>query len=342
MSSPTLEQVFVAGWYQRRWWCYLLLPFSLLYYLLTTLHRSVYRLGIKSSFSAPVPLIVVGNITVGGTGKTPLVIALVKQLQQAGFKPAVISRGYGSQAPHYPFAVTADSDVAHSGDEPLLIARSTAVPVMIAVDRQAAIQALMASNSCDVIVSDDGLQKHAMARTLEIAVLDGMRGIGNGLLLPAGPLRESVSRLDSVDYIISNGVAVSLASQQSQQVMQLRASGFSCLYNNKAVAVDQWPLGKYVHAIAGIGNPQRFYNSLRELGFKPIQHSFADHYAYQLADIEFDDDLPVLMTEKDAVKIQPLVNNDRYWSLAVEADIDQSFYQALTEQLAQARDKRFT
>ena len=331
----------VRSWYEKSAWLVALLPLSLVFYLLSALRRSLYRLGIAPTCKSQLPIIVVGNISVGGTGKTPLVVALVEQLRQAGFHPAIVSRGYGSRAAAYPYFVSSDDAPECSGDEPLLLAQRTGVPVVIDAKRCRAIAALQDRyKDCDVIIADDGLQHYAMPRDIEIVVIDGRRGFGNGWLLPAGPLRESVSRLNSVDYVVTNGeLQNSLAVESS--VMTLAAQQFVAVNGSEKIALQAWPFSKKIHAVAGIGNPQRFFESLQRMGFDVIPHAFSDHHDYRVEELCFDDQLPVLMTEKDAVKVRQLFQQlhlqpplqGEYWYLTVDAILPPDFYQKLIKQL---------
>lgn len=326
----------VQAWHSKSLWLWLLLPLVAIYWLLTALRRKLYSLGFISVWQSPVPVIVVGNITVGGTGKTPLVISLVEALQQAGYQPGIVSRGYGSQAPHYPFRVTPEQSPQHSGDEPLLMAIRTGVPVVIGADRIAAAQDLIDHYGCDVIVSDDGLQHYRLQRNIEIVVVDGQRGFANRLLLPAGPLREPLSRLRRVDFIVRNGGTDSgwsselgkalLNSDASYFSMQLQPGQLNKLDGSQAVTPDNWQYPPQVHAVAGIGNPDRFYHSLRQLGLQPTGHDFVDHHHYKAGDLEFDDELPVIMTEKDAVKVRSINYPENSWYLPVSAELDKDFF----------------
>jgi tetraacyldisaccharide 4'-kinase len=320
-------------WYQKSLGLWLLWPLSLLYQLLSGSRRYLYRAGLLSCWQAPLPLIVVGNITVGGTGKTPMVIALVQALQQAGYRPGIVSRGYGSRAPHYPFLVTADKNPRHCGDEPLLIALRTGVPVVIDANRVAAAQYLIDNKLCDVIVSDDGLQHYALGRDIEIVMVDGQRGFGNQWLLPAGPLREPLSRLQHVDFIVSNGKPFSFDSLASVHSMQLQPVCFYSLDNKRRVAVHEWQQSRQVHAIAGIGNPNRFYHSLQQVGLSPIAHDFSDHHDYCADDLQFDDKLPLIMTEKDAVKVRHLAIPENSWYMPVDAELDGAFFEKILQRL---------
>lgn len=332
MGKQKPENLLVHGWYKKSFYLYLLFPITVIYALLSALRRAGYRLGLFRRYKAPVPVVVVGNINVGGTGKTPLVIALVKALQTAGMKPGIISRGYGSKAPVYPYHIQPDDNPEHSGDEPLLLALRTGVPVVIDGNRQRAIEALLAAHQCDVIISDDGLQHYALQRDMEIAVVDSKRLFGNRLLLPAGPLRETVGRLQSVDFIISNGGAIELDFSTPHFVMQLKPVNIVSLDGQCQLTPEQWCAeqdSKLVHAVAGIGNPGRFYQTLRQLGLTPLPHSFPDHHPFQQQDFDFDDELPVLMTEKDAVKARRVNLQKNCWYLSVTADIDKEFFSSL-------------
>ncbi len=343
MTASSNEHRLVRSWYQKSLWLYLLAPLSLLYFLLAGVRRLGFRLGIFSSFKAAVPTIVVGNITVGGAGKTPVVIALVEALCKQGFKPGVISRGYGSDAPCYPYAVKADSLPIHCGDEPLLIAQQTGAPVVIDANRKSAITMLLEHNDCDVIVADDGLQHYALQRDIEIVVVDGQRGFGNAWLLPVGPLRELTHRLSQVDYIIANGkleTELPLPAATPFYAMTLQAQALQSLTTTNEVTMADWPYGKRVHAVAGIGNPARFFTTLRQLGFDPVEHAFADHYHYAEQDFNFAETLPIIMTAKDAVKVRTLQAPGNSWCLPVEAEIDPLFFASISQQIESLNAKR--
>jgi len=266
-----------------------------------------------------VPLVVVGNISVGGTGKTPLVVALAAELQQAGYRVGIISRGYGGQASEWPQSVTADSEAAWIGDEPLLIARRSGCPLAVGADRYAAALHLLAQTPCDLILSDDGLQHYALQRNFEIAVLDGERRLGNAWRLPAGPLRESPKRLQSVDWVLVNG-----ERGQDELGFDLLGDELMCLTDNKPLPLNDFA-GQQVHAVAGIGHPERFFAQLRTAGLKVIEHPLPDHQAPQAEDLLFDDGLAVVMTEKDAVKCSAFQTHTNLYYLPVTAKLDQSF-----------------
>lgn len=309
-----------------------LLPLSLLYRLLVTMNRWLYRRGWRVQQRLRVPVIIVGNISVGGTGKTPLVQKTVEILQQHGFRPGIISRGYGGQAARWPQPVSPASDPAEVGDEPVLLARRCECPVMVGPDRVAVGRALLAENDCDIIVADDGLQHYRLARTVEIAVIDGQRGLGNQRCLPAGPLREPANRLQSVDLRVVNSGDWKGAYRMDLQLLQainLANPSLKRPVTNFA--------GSHCHAIAAIGHPARFFNQLRQYGLRLDEHPFRDHYAFTEHDLVFSDADPILMTEKDAVKCQAFARSSM-WYLPVEASLDASFERDLLQLLATRMD----
>ena len=327
----------LGRWLQARWYSATapraLLPLSRLFGVLAARRRRRLQAAAER---LPVPVIVVGNLAVGGTGKTPFAIWLVEHLRRQGWKPGVIARGYGGHAPSYPLHVTADTPVAHSGDEPLLIALRTAVPVVVAPGRVAAARALLASHTVDVLVADDGLQHYRLARDLEIVVIDGRRGLGNGALLPAGPLREAPERLDQLPLVVVNGGPCALR-HPGRIDMQLQPSAVVALAGGEQQqALAAWR-GRRVHAVAGIGNPQRFFELLREHGLDPIEHPYSDHHRYRAGSLDFADTLPVLMTEKDAVKYRGWATG-RHFLLPVEARLDA----AATALVEQSLDRLFS
>jgi tetraacyldisaccharide 4'-kinase len=284
----------------------------------------------------PVPVIVVGNITLGGTGKTPLVAYLVQLLQQQGYKPGILSRGYGAKNITFPHLVKVTDDPHQMADEPLMLARQTGVPVVIDPQRVRAGSYLLAQCDCDLIITDDGLQHYPLARQLEIAVIDGQRGIGNGYTLPAGPLREPKERLKQVDLVVFNGPNTRLADTSGYQmnlvpgplqgVNQLLAKAKA-----KPTALPPTPPAK-VHAVAGIGNPQRFFRLLTDLGFEVIPHPFTDHYRFRLKDLINLADYPVIMTEKDAIKCTSF-SLPQHWFTPVKAQLGKQFDNELLARL---------
>lgn len=313
----------MADWLQRQWyrlsvWHLVLIPLSWLFRLLVSARRLAYRAGLFKSFRLSVPVIVVGNITVGGTGKTPLVIWLVQQLQAVGFKPGVISRGYGAQNA-LPLEVTARSNAQDAGDEPLLIASRIGMPVFVCGDRVAAARALLkAYPTCDLLISDDGLQHYRLQRDVEIAVVDSQRRFGNGQLLPAGPMREPVSRMQEVDAVVCNGEA--LANFPYTYRMQLRARLLHQVSSPASTLAVDALQGKRLLAVAGIGNPERFFGQLRSMGLAFEARAFPDHHPYQAQDLQTQDIDAILMTEKDAVKCRAFAD-ERWWYLPVEAEL---------------------
>lgn len=325
-------------WLERFWyglspWHVVLLPLAILFQSVAALRRVLYRTGLLYTVRLPVPVIVVGNISAGGTGKTPLVLWLAALLRQRGFHPGIISRGYGGRADS-PSAVGIDGDPAVVGDEPLLLARKSGCPVWIGRDRVAAGKALLqAQPECDVLLSDDGLQHYRLGRDAEIAVVDGERRFGNGLPLPAGPLREGVSRLRSVDAVVVNGGSLGQgASFRNEFGMRLEGRVFYNLRNPQRHVEAGDLRGKKLHAVAGIGNPQRFFAHLRGLGLAFEEHAFPDHCAYRQRDLAYDDADALLMTEKDAVKCAGFAD-DRFWALAVEAVMPPAFGQTILQKL---------
>lgn len=340
----------VERFLQRRWygkpggahalWLLLSAPLEMMYRAIAALRRHGYRAGWLRSWRAPVPVIVVGNITVGGTGKTPLTIALCETLLRAGYKPGVISRGYGAHPPALPYRVRGDDSAERCGDEPLLIARRTRCAVVIAPRRADAARHLLEQERCDVILCDDGLQHYALRRDIEIAVVDAARRFGNGHCLPSGPLREPIARLSSVDAVIMNGAANATRLVESEAYadvpaypLELQPSALVQLASAQAVPPRTWcRQHARVHAVAGIGNPQRFFATLRALGCDVIEHAFPDHHAFRADDLAFGDTLPIVMTEKDAVKCAAFAG-ERHWYLEVRASIPDSLANSILVKL---------
>ncbi|MEO6155985.1 MAG: tetraacyldisaccharide 4'-kinase [Thermomonas sp.] len=308
---------------------------SVLYGVVTGLRRKLYHSGLKRSRHPGVPVIVVGNIVAGGTGKTPLTIAIVRRLRAAGFTPGVASRGHGRINAKTPCWVEADGDAALSGDEPLLIAHSTGAKVRVDHDRLAAAKAL-AEAGCDVIVCDDGLQHYRLARDIEIEVVDARCRYGNGRLLPAGPLREPIERAANCTFRVVNlGVVDDVAMPPSglgAWPMQLQVIEALPILGGRSQPLTAFA-GQRVHAVAGIGDPERFFATLRGLGIAVVPHAFPDHHAYRPEDLDFGSPLPVLMTEKDAVKCAAFASA-QWYSVPVQARMPDEFWTALLEKLA--------
>lgn len=302
------------------------LPFSSLFGFCAAIRRWMYSVGMLKTYRFTVPVIVVGNITVGGTGKTPFVIWLAKFLQSKGYRPGIVSRGYGGKKNKKPSRVTTESEAKEVGDEAILLAKNAECPVVICADRAAAVRELLRNSDCNLVIGDDGLQHYRLGRNIEIVVVDGMRRFGNNHLLPAGPLREPVSRLNSADFIIVNG------GDNNEYAMTLEPKQLVSLQNQqKTVNLVEFP-HKTVHAVAGIGHPERFFMSLKNAGYDVIPHVFPDHHFFQPHDLQFNDSFPIVMTEKDAVKCCQFAD-ERYWYLRVAVKLDDRFQQKLIERL---------
>lgn len=337
MSSISLRES-LSRWLQSQWyrltpWHAILLPLSALFRLAAALRRSLYRLGWLRTIRLPVPVLVVGNITAGGTGKTPLVIALAQGLRQAGYHPGIVSRGYGGHG-RLPRAVSPQSDPLDVGDEPVLLARESGCPVWVGRARALAAQALLARHpEVDLIISDDGLQHYALARDVEIVVVDGERGFGNGQLLPAGPLREPTWRLQTVDAVVINGGLADAPLSHHEFAMRLEGE---VLYNLRDPALEARPevfAGQTLLAMAGIGHPERFFAKLRALGLAIEPRPLPDHHRYTPADFREAAGQPIVMTEKDAVKCAALAAGDEVWVLPVRAELDPRLLPALLAKL---------
>jgi len=319
-------------WYRITPLHLILLPLSLLFRLLVLLRRTLYRAGLLPRRKLPIPVIVVGNITVGGSGKTPLTLLLAQQLIENGWHPGIITRGYvhGKPSLAIPQPVHATSNPEETGDEPILMAQRKLCPVWVGRDRAAAGHALLQAHpECDVLLSDDGLQHYRLQRDVEIAVVDGTRRFGNGLLLPAGPLREPISRLKGVDAVVIRGGG----TRPGEFGMQLHGESFYNLLNPQTTAQVADFHGMRIHAIAGIGHPQRFFGHLHNLGIRAETHPCPDHHRYSEADLEFDHADAILMTEKDAVKCAAFAT-EKCWVLRVDAQADPSLFQHIMKKIA--------
>ena len=304
-------------WSGKSWLYILLLPLSILYGVITAVRHFGYKTGLLRSWQAPIPVVVVGNLTAGGNGKTPVVIWLVESLTKEGYRIGVVSRGYGGKSEHYPLLLNDETTTASAGDEPVLIWHRTKSPVAVAPIRSDAIKALLANNSLDVIITDDGLQHYALKRDYEIAVIDGQRRFGNGWWLPAGPMRERAGRLKSVNARIVNGGK----SENNEVSMSLEGDMAVNLVSGETRPVNEL---KSVIAMAGIGHPPRFFNSLQNKGLTLIKtYAFSDHQPYDLQQLVSltNSDECLLMTEKDAVKCQAFAQAN-WWYLPVQAQLD--------------------
>lgn len=306
----------------------ILIPLGLLFRALVALRRDMYRNGMLASEQLLLPVIVVGNINVGGTGKTPLTLALAQQLAERGRHPLIVSRGYGGRAKR-PRQVNATDDALQVGDEPLLMARRGICPVWTGRDRaEAARAALQAHPQCDVVLCDDGLQHYRLQRDAEIAVIDGGRGFGNGRMLPAGPLREPVARLREVDAVVVNGGEAAAGQYQ----MSLSGEMFYQLLDPGTRVTAAHFQGLNNHAVAGIGDPQRYFRHLEQLGIRFTPHAFPDHHPYRADELAFANCDAVLLTEKDAVKCAAFADA-RYWALRVDARIDPALLEHLLRKI---------
>ncbi|MCC2615343.1 tetraacyldisaccharide 4'-kinase [Aestuariibacter halophilus] len=320
-------------WYRRapgwQWLVWFLAPLTALFWLVSALRRLGYRLGWLKASHPGVPVIVVGNISVGGNGKTPLVIRLAQWLRQHGYRPGVLSRGYGGKAADYPLDVTTDSSPQQVGDEPVLMRHHIGCPLVVDPKRARGANVLVTKHGCDVILCDDGLQHYGLKRDIEIVVVDGERRFGNGWLLPMGPLRESRQRLQTVDYIVANGGQ----SHSGEHLMLLEAGQLvNVKHPNQSQSLSG--LKKSVIAAAAIGYPQRFFDMLKSRGVALKQTlPFPDHHRFTV------DDLPketLLMTEKDAVKCRDIAHHD-WWYLPVTAKLSDTFKQQLLSRLETVR-----
>jgi subfamily B ATP-binding cassette protein MsbA len=320
------SSIVIDSWYKKSLWLYLLLPFSLVFSYLTNRRRRKFVKSKKLSYKSEIPLIVVGNLTIGGTGKTPLVAYIASELVKKGYKPGLVSRGYGGKF-RETLHVTNDTPVKQTGDEAQILSKLN-LPFYIDKNRVRAIKTLEEKHDCDVIISDDGLQHYNMNRDIEIVVIDGKRRFGNNLTFPAGPLRESKTRLSSVDFIVNN----SGPTQEDEHLMNISPAKFVHLKSGKSYPIEKWPMHKQVHAVAGLGNPGRFFDLLARLGFEIIRHPFPDHHNFDESNIFYLDHLPIIMTEKDASKCRSFDNN-KIWYLTIEADVSDKFIEELDSKL---------
>ena len=353
----SLETRVTRAWERQALWLWLLLPVSWLYGLLITLRQLLYKTGVLSSYRAPIPVMVIGNITVGGSGKTPLILRLVQYLQQHGVCVGVISRGYGGDSTQMPALVTKDSKPSVVGDEPCLIVNMTDVPMAVSPNRKQAIEVLLqAYPDLQLIIADDGLQHYALQRDVEWIVVDTSRGFGSRQLLPTGFLREPMSRLNDATVIyhktpeqVSSDHKLKPEHSAKQLTMHLYPDTLSPLWFDANSAQNPAPTaGSQVHAVSGIGYPQRFFNTLIDLGFEVIAHPYPDHYDFSLTELLQYTEHPIVVTSKDAVKIRALLGQAesqqtpmtewqelarRLWILPVTAMLSENCYQTLNEQL---------
>ncbi|KAF3977120.1 MAG: tetraacyldisaccharide 4'-kinase [Methylococcales symbiont of Iophon sp. n. MRB-2018] len=310
-------------WYREMYISAFFMPISMLYADFIRFRSFLYNIGIRKKHKIAVPVIVVGNITLGGTGKTPLILWLARFLREEGYKPGIISRGYGGESAIWPQWVDEQSKADQVGDEAVLIKQQADCPVVVGPKRVKAAQLLLDKSDCNIILSDDGLQHYALKRDIEIAVIDGERRFGNGYMLPCGPLREPIERLQKVDLVIVNGIA----EEENEFAMAVEGDLAVNLVNKEEKLLDEFKK-QNCHALAGIGNPKRFFNLLEKEGLLLECHAFPDHHQFIAEDISFEDDKPVLMTAKDAVKCMDFAT-DKHWYVPIKVQPEQLFIDKL-------------
>lgn len=332
--KKTVSRWLIDVWYTDQLIGLILFPLGFLFSDFVKFRKFLYRIRVLKTHTLPVPVIVVGNITVGGTGKTPLIIWLAELLKNEGFKPGIISRGYGGQAEVWPQWIDTNSTAEQVGDEALLIAKQTGCPMAVSPIRVDAARLLLKQSDCNVILSDDGLQHYALNRDIEIAVIDGERRFGNSYCLPAGPLREPIERLQSVDFIVVNGEKY----QDNEFSMQITGNAAVNLVTGQQKNLQDFIVSD-CHALAGIGNPKRFFKLLETAGLSCKTHSFPDHYKFQPSDISFPDSEPVLMTEKDAVKCMAFAG-EQHWYIPVTAVPETGFAEQLLDLLRKKSNRQ--
>ncbi|MDC0090893.1 lipid A export permease/ATP-binding protein MsbA [Gammaproteobacteria bacterium] len=325
-EEPAQQGYLIDAWYKKSFWLYLLSPLTFIFSAVVRWRKNSYAKNPSKVWNSDVPIVVVGNITMGGTGKTPLVKHIASELKERGYKPGLVSRGYGGKFSGT-LEVNKETTFKQTGDEAQLLSKLQ-IPFFIDKDRSRAAQTLQEKYDCDVIISDDGLQHYKMDRKVEIAVIDGTRRLGNGMAFPAGPLREPKGRLKEVDFIVNNGGP----TEADEILMTLNPAKFVHLNSGKRYSVENWPMHKQVHAVAGVGNPNRFFDLLSRLGFEFDKSPFPDHHKYSKRDLYFLDHLPILMTEKDAAKCKHF-NNSKIWYLSIEAKIESQFIDRLEEKI---------
>jgi len=344
-----LHKKLIQIWYKKRLHILLapLLPLSLLVSLIARYRFHKHQITQKNNWQPTVPVLIIGNITLGGTGKTPLIQKLVTILKQHGYHPGVVSRGYGANCKKFPTPVYTNSDPSLVGDEPVMHAEMN-VPVVIDPDRVSAVKYLITNNECDVVLSDDGLQHYKLNRHIEMVIIDADRWYGNGFCLPAGPLREPLSRLKSVDFILVNGsitqsvTTQSVTNRTTNYSIELKPTRLVHLQSKKSISLcdlKEWKIkNKHIHAVAAIGNPDRFFKSLDMLGLHGKQHAYPDHYQFKKHDLNCDSEEVIIMTYKDAIKCQSIAH-DNCWYLDTDLIIDKKFIDVFLSSLAKIRDQ---
>ncbi|WP_051168343.1 tetraacyldisaccharide 4'-kinase [Marinospirillum minutulum] len=330
----------LQAWVEKHWYATepgglkWLLPLEKLYLKLFNRHQQAYKSGKKTSHHPGVPVIIVGNIHVGGSGKSPLVAALAKHFAGLGYKPGIVSRGYGGKAKHYPQRVTSYSNPKEVGDEPLMLAQQTKLPLAVDPNRATAANLLVKEEGCDLIIADDGLQHLGLARDIELVVIDGARGMGNGHCLPVGPLREPRHRLSEVDWVVcqTQTLPLNLPLKNTQQSYTLEFSGWR-RGDGHWQKDCPFKAGEAINALAAIGNPQRFFKQLEELNLKVTGYPLADHAELNQQHLTAFDQKPLVMTAKDAVKLQEWMN-EKHWIAEVTANLHPEFLCQLQEEVA--------
>ncbi|CAB1277149.1 tetraacyldisaccharide 4'-kinase [Candidatus Nitrosacidococcus tergens] len=329
-----LTNIITRYWYHKYRSYRLLIPLSLLYKLIIKIRRWAYLKGILPTHTLPIPVLVVGNLTVGGTGKTPLIIWLALFLKQQGYCPGIISRGYGGHALHYPQWVSSTSDPKFVGDESVLLAKRTGCPIVVSPNRVNGAKTLLAHTQCNILLSDDGLQHYNLGRDIEILIIDGIRRFGNNHCLPAGPLREPPNKENIVDLTVVNGGK----AEDNEYLMTLRFQNVYNLKTQEICSLEAFKQSK-IHAIAGIGHPERFFTQLEAQNLSIYRRSFPDHHNFNPQELNFRDKIPIVMTEKDAVKCISFAE-DHYWYLPVNASLPNSFKEKVLDLVQEAFKKK--
>lgn len=331
LSELKTSNIIEDAWYANKFWIKILWPISLIYRFLYTQFKNK---ALEKSWKPEIKTIVIGNLTVGGSGKTQFVIWLSNFLKSKGMKPGIISRGYKSRSSKFPLLVDHNSSADLVGDEPLIIKRNTKCPVAVGPNRINAAKYLLENSNCDVLISDDGLQHFQLGRDIEVIMVDGLRKFGNQMLLPAGPLREPLQKLDQSNYVVNTNQFWSeeASNKDNNFLMSYKPVSWINLTSGQSISINSWKEDKIVYGIAGIGNPDSFFSLLRSLGFQVIEKIFPDHHEFISSDFDDLDDLPVIMTEKDAVKCN-FINKRNYWYLKIEANLEETFKEKFLEEI---------
>ena len=334
-----IHEILNKQYYKKSSWIFILIPLSFIYFIIIFCRSLAYKTGILKSIKLDVPVVIVGNITIGGTGKTPLVIWLLEKLMKIGKKPGLICSGYNSYTKS-PQEVSVDSEVSNVGDEALMIKlhfqkrHNIDIPVFVGKKKVQVGQMLLKSYpDIDILISDDGLQHYELKRDFEIAVVDGDRKFGNGFLLPAGPLREFTNRLSTIDALVINGSTENMLAEKKILIYKMSCFGGileNCLHNNRVSNLDA--IEGDIVAITGIGNPERFFEQLKAAGLKFRKVIFNDHHLFTESDFKEYDDMNIIMTEKDAIKCKNFAQ-DNFWCLPIQTDVDEKLLTKLINKL---------